>query len=130
MCESLKKGKWRSSIRHWHHAKSIWWLHEKRKEKFKKQGQNETYRQPFRQTQLLTFSKNENLMTLCNKEVQRCYDEKFFAMLCKIEHENNGNHSKKKHEDDDVTCKMTKPCESSLGMVWWKPTCAPKKWEP
>jgi hypothetical protein len=25
---------------------------------------------------------------------------------------------------------MTKPCESSLGMVWWKPTCAPKKWEP
>ncbi len=50
--------------------------------------------------------------------------------FAKIEHENNGNHSKKKHEDDDVTCKMTKPCESSLGMVWWKPTCAPKKWEP
>jgi hypothetical protein len=69
-----------------------------RKEKkfFKKQGQNATYKQPFRQTQLLTFSKNENLMTLCNKEVQRCYDEKFFAMLCKIEHETNGNHSKKK----------------------------------
>jgi hypothetical protein len=37
--------------------------------------------------------------------------------FAKIEHENNGNHSKKKHEDDDVTCKMTKPCESSLGMV-------------
>jgi hypothetical protein len=27
--------------------------------------------------------------------------------------------------------KMIKPCESSLGgVVWWKPTCAPKKWEP
>lgn len=76
------------------HLMIITWREKKRKLK-KKQGQNETYKQPFRQTQLLTFSKNEKMMTLCNKEVERCYDEKFFAMLCKNEHENNGNHSKK-----------------------------------
>jgi hypothetical protein len=68
-------------------------LMRKEKKVKKKQGQNETYKQPFRQTQLLTFPKNEKMITLCNKEMQRCYDEKF-AMLCKNEHENNGNHSK------------------------------------
>jgi hypothetical protein len=74
---------------------NIWWssLDEKTRFFIKKQGKNETYKQPFRQTQLLTFSKNEKMMTFCNKEVQRCYDENF-AMLCKNEHEDNGNHSK------------------------------------